>query len=355
MKILEYVFLFLFFSFIGWIIEVAFRSFQAKKIVNPGFLKGPYLPIYGIGAFILMLCAAHLEGSSLLVKCLVYLFATTGLEFITGFIFEGCLHIPLWDYSDQQLKFKNYVCLQFSIYWLILAFAFEYLILPVYLSFFALLNTVTVDIFIIIVSVTIFTDCMIIIVRNILKNNNSQKLTLDNHESEFINIASKLLEHSVVQRLAEFKHHSGKNRLDHSVEVAWHSFLLAKKMSLDCDVIVRGALLHDLFFYDWLREGWLNGFRHPGISLKNAREITVLSKKEEDIIIKHMWPLTVIPPIYSESWIVCFIDTYCSIRDYVKRENRVPGRKILSKKTFVPVMAQKMVDVNTKILANIQK
>jgi uncharacterized protein len=196
---------------------------------------------------------------------------------------------------------------------------------------------------------------MIIIVRNILKNNNSQKLTLDNHESEFINIASKLLEHSVVQRLAEFKHHSGKNRLDHSVEVAWHSFLLAKKMSLDCDVIVRGALLHDLFFYDWLREGWLNGFRHPGISLKNAREITVLSKKEEDIIIKHMWPLTVIPPIYSESWIVCFIDTYCSIRDYVKRENRVPGRKILSKKTFVPVMAQKMVDVNTKILANIQK
>jgi uncharacterized protein len=100
--------------------------------------------------------------------------------------------------------------------------------------------------------------------------------------------------------------------------VAWLSFLWGKRLSLDCRAIVRGALLHDLFFYDWLREGpRLHGFRHPNISLKNARKVTFLSRKEEDIIKKHMWPLTIIPPFYKESLIVSLVDTFCSTRDYI--------------------------------------
>ncbi|MEA1970453.1 MAG: putative ABC transporter permease, partial [Thermodesulfobacteriota bacterium] len=158
MKFSEYIFLFIFFSSIGWILEVIFRSFNAKTFINPGFLKGPYLPIYGTGAFILTICATHLEGSNLLIKGLVYLFVTTVLEFITGVIFEGCLHTPLWDYSKQRFRIKNYVCLQFSIYWLILAFAFEHLVLPAYFSVFSLLNPVTVDIFAIVVLGAMFAD-----------------------------------------------------------------------------------------------------------------------------------------------------------------------------------------------------
>ncbi|MEA1970250.1 MAG: phosphohydrolase, partial [Thermodesulfobacteriota bacterium] len=120
------------------------------------------------------------------------------------------------------------------------------------------------------------------------------------------------------RKLADFRHHHYKTRFDHSLEVAWHSFLISRRLSLDCDAIVRGALLHDLFFYDWLHEGpRLHGFRHPWISLKNARKVTTLSNKEKDIIIKHMWPLTIIPPRYPESWVVCFVDTYCTVKDYV--------------------------------------
>jgi uncharacterized protein len=323
MKPVEYVFLFLFFAVTGWLLEVIFRSFQVKGFVNPGFLKGPYLPIYGIAALVLTVCITNFEGSSLAVKILIYLLVTTGLEFIAGFIFEGCLHIPLWDYSDQHFKIKNYVCLQFSIYWLILAFVFECFILPVYLSFFVFLNPVAVESVAIIALAFMLIDGVITITGIILKNKS------DNYESEFMNIAGELFKHSEVQRLTGCKHHYAKNRLDHSVEVAWYSFLLAKKLSLDCKAIVRGALLHDLFFHDWLREGWLNGVRHPGIALKNAREVTVLSKREEDIIIKHMWPLTIKLPLYSESWVVCFVDTYCSIKDYIKRNSEVPGNEIL--------------------------
>ena len=323
MKFSEYVFLFVFFSSIGWILEVIFRSFNAKAFVNPGFLKGPYLPIYGTGAFILTICATHLEGNSLPVKGLVYLFVTTGLEFITGFIFDGCLRLPLWDYSGQRFRIKNYICLQFSIYWLILAFAFEYLVLPSYLSFFDLLNPIAVHISAIVVPGVMFADWTVRCAGIVWERKEKRKPASDNHESEFMDIAGSLIEHPAVQRLADFRHHRDKTRLDHSVEVAWHSFLLSKRLSLDCDAIVKGALLHDLFFYDWLREGpRLHGFRHPWISLKNAREVTSLSKKEEDIIIKHMWPLTIIPPRYLESWVVCFVDTYLTIMDYVEGKRK---------------------------------
>jgi uncharacterized protein len=113
--------------------------------------------------------------------------------------------------------------------------------------------------------------------------------------------------------------------LEHVKEVAYLSFLWGKRLSLDSEAIVRGALLHDLFYYDWLHEGpRLHGFRHHNIALKNARQITSLTEKEADIIKKHMWPLTIVPPRYRESLVVSLVDTFCSARDYlsVKKQDK---------------------------------
>jgi uncharacterized protein len=141
-------------------------------------------------------------------------------------------------------------------------------------------------------------------------------------ETQFIDTARPLLELPEVAKLSQYNHHRGKTRLEHVKEVAYLSFLWGKRLSLDCDSITRGALLHDLFFYDWLREGpRLHGFRHHNIALKNARKITRLSKKEEDIIKKHMWPLTVVPPRYLESLVVSLVDTFCSAKDYLRVKN----------------------------------
>ena len=137
-------------------------------------------------------------------------------------------------------------------------------------------------------------------------------------EKEFMRLAAPMLENPAVARLSEYRHHRDKSRLEHVKEVAWLSFCLGNRLSLDCEAIVRGALLHDLFYYDWLRGGpRLHGFRHHIIALENARMIMPLSLKEEDIIKKHMWPLTLIPPRYPESLVVCLVDTYCSIMDYL--------------------------------------
>ncbi len=104
---------------------------------------------------------------------------------------------------------------------------------------------------------------------------------------------------------------------EHSVRVADFSLSLSRKLGLNVDEasLIRGALLHDYFLYDWHEKDIshrLHGFRHPGRALCNAKEDYVLNTVEKDIILRHMFPLTLHPPAYAESWIVCLADKYCA-------------------------------------------
>lgn len=105
----------------------------------------------------------------------------------------------------------------------------------------------------------------------------------------------------------------------HSIQVAKYSLIIADKLGVKVNkkAMVRGALLHDYFLYDWHSKEHvglknLHGFKHPETALNNAKKEYKLSKKEKDIIKKHMWPLTIVPPMYKEAWIVSVADKYCS-------------------------------------------
>lgn len=108
----------------------------------------------------------------------------------------------------------------------------------------------------------------------------------------------------------------------HTIDVARTSLLISRKLRIKCNEkdLVRGALLHDYFLYDWHDKQHasphkLHGFNHPEIALKNAEMEYELSDREKDIIKKHMWPLTIIPPMCREAWIVTLADKYCSLRE----------------------------------------
>ena len=303
-------------------LEVSYRSFRDKQFVNPGLLKGPYLPLYGTGSLILMAAVSLLQGSHVLTKALAYFVVTTGLELGCGLIGEYFSQPRLWDYSDQRFSYRGHICLKFSIYWIVLAFAFEYLLLPPYQSMLILLSPVFKGLFAGVTASIMLMDFLAVEIRHFLRLTPKEKILL---ETQFIDTARPLLELSEVAKLSQYKHHRGKTRLEHVKEVAYLSFLWGKRLSLDSEAIVRGALLHDLFYYDWLHEGpRLHGFRHHNIALKNACQITLLTEKEEDIIKKHMWPLTVVPPRYMESLVVSVMDTFCSARDYlsVKKQGK---------------------------------
>ncbi|MCR4586895.1 MAG: phosphohydrolase [Lachnospiraceae bacterium] len=117
--------------------------------------------------------------------------------------------------------------------------------------------------------------------------------------------------------------HGTVSVLEHSLDVARASIKISRFLHMRAKrrELIRGALLHDFFLYDWHvpaedgEERKLHGFYHPGVALRNARKEFDLSKLEQDIIKKHMWPLTIIPPRYKESWVVTAADKYCSLRE----------------------------------------
>jgi len=123
---LSYLFIFFLGCFLGWIIEFIYRSITNKRIYNPGFLNGPYLPIYGFGILTLYIISSF--NISIYYKIILYFIILTLLEYITGIIFIKLFKIKLWDYSDMELNFRGIICLRFSIYWTIFA-TFFYLFL----------------------------------------------------------------------------------------------------------------------------------------------------------------------------------------------------------------------------------
>lgn len=133
---------------------------------------------------------------------------------------------------------------------------------------------------------------------------------------EYLKAAGDLYNSPQLQRLSGLEHHYKIDRLQHIRSVAYLSFLLSKKLGLDAVETARGATLHDLVYYDWRENDWSHrphGYRHPGFALKNAYLMCgTVSDKQKNIIKRHMWPLTVIPPKYPEGWVVIAMDKYCA-------------------------------------------
>ncbi len=136
-----------------------------------------------------------------------------------------------------------------------------------------------------------------------------------------------ILDKEEFKSLKSFIQHGNVTVYEHCLHVALCAVKINKVLGVHCKErsLVRGALLHDYFLYDWHNADApgnihpkLHGFYHPGIALRNATRDFVLSEREKDIIGKHMWPLTLNPPRCREAWIVCLADKYSSTLETLK-------------------------------------
>lgn len=138
---------FLFFcgSLIGWCIELLYRRYVShrkdKKWVNPGFLVGPYLPLYGFGLCLLYLMASledelaesALIPNAILNKLLLFIamaVAMTLIEYIAGLIFIKGMKVRLWDYSDEKWNIQGIICPKYSFFWAVLGAVYYFMIHP---------------------------------------------------------------------------------------------------------------------------------------------------------------------------------------------------------------------------------
>lgn len=163
------------------------------------------------------------------------------------------------------------------------------------------------------------------------------------YDEKIVNIiykyGSDILESESFQREKDFIQHGTTSTYAHSLCVAYMSVWLAvrKKNKVDMRSVVRGALLHDYFLYDWhdkdVRPEGLHGYRHPAAALKNASSDYELTAREKDIIRSHMWPLTLTKiPHCREAWIVSAADKYCSLLETLKLRHGAAAQYIENKK-----------------------
>ena len=138
-------------------------------------------------------------------------------------------------------------------------------------------------------------------------------------KNEYYNAVSDLIENSVVLSMDNFIQHGSTTTLDHCIRVSYRSYKIAKIFKMDYKSAARAGLLHDLFLYDWHKQPKgkklleKHGYTHPRKALNNALDNFNLNIKEQDIILKHMWPLTLRSvPRYKESFLVSLVDKYSS-------------------------------------------
>ena len=145
------------------------------------------------------------------------------------------------------------------------------------------------------------------------------------HEPLIWKILNEIRESSRFKNSKQFIQHGKTSVYMHSVSVAYMSCYIAEKYNLSVDYysLITGALLHDYFLYDWhdKEDGHKrpHGFYHPSAALANAERDIQINSRTKNIIKRHMFPLTPIPPVCLEGWVVCIADKICSTKETIKR------------------------------------
>lgn len=157
---------------------------------------------------------------------------------------------------------------------------------------------------------------------NLLKWGN--KITKEFYEQQFMELIKDYYECDIVKQMDQYMQHGTTTTLGHCENVAWISYLLNENLYLKADAkqLIEAAMLHDFYLYDWHDNDptrKTHGFDHPDIACNNAVKHFGVSKKVQEAIRSHMWPLNITRiPKSREALIICLADKYCAIAETIR-------------------------------------
>lgn len=117
----QWVFFFYLYCLFGWCFESSYVSLKTGRFVNRGFMRGPFLPIYGSGAIMMLVVSAPFESMEAPGRQILIYFAgcvgATVLEYVTGVVMEALFKVRYWDYSNKPFNFQGHICLSSTLAW----------------------------------------------------------------------------------------------------------------------------------------------------------------------------------------------------------------------------------------------
>lgn len=134
---------------------------------------------------------------------------------------------------------------------------------------------------------------------------------------EFMALIKRTLEIKEFHETKNISHH-GITRFEHSIRVAYFSYKITKFLRLNYKETTEAAMLHDFFFDNDIKETKFKKLiHHPTYAVENANKYISLTERQKDIIKTHMFPVTLNPPKYLESWIVDLVDDVAAIYEKI--------------------------------------
>ena len=149
------IYLFIIYSFLGWVFETAVAAIKRKRFVNRGIINGPFCVIYGISAVAITVILRDLNGFWLLFGSMI---VATFIEWTGGHIIEKMYHERWWDYSNFKFNFDGYICLGASAIWAVMGFAMKTWINRFFLDVYKLIPVYIMEIIVWILLAVIFID-----------------------------------------------------------------------------------------------------------------------------------------------------------------------------------------------------
>ncbi|MDE6662169.1 MAG: hypothetical protein K2K46_02385 [Lachnospiraceae bacterium] len=112
----QWLFFFYAYCFLGWCVESMNVYIRSGKFVNRGFIRGPFLPLYGSGAIIMFVVSRPFQ-DNILLTYVAGCIGPTVLEYVTGVVMEALFNVRYWDYSGQKFNFQGQICLRTTLSW----------------------------------------------------------------------------------------------------------------------------------------------------------------------------------------------------------------------------------------------
>jgi len=115
-SLIQWLFCFYFYCFFGWCFESTYVSICDRKLTNRGFMKGPFLPIYGSGAIVMLVCSMPFS-DNLWLTYIAGCIGATILEYFTGWAMETLFKVRYWDYTEEFCNLQGRICLKSTLAW----------------------------------------------------------------------------------------------------------------------------------------------------------------------------------------------------------------------------------------------
>ncbi len=165
MDIILYIcFLFIIYSFLGWIIEQLYSLFKLHTFQSDSFLTIPLKPMYGIAMTLLIIFFEQFNINNIYILLFLCFIIPSLIEYISGYLLYHLLKKSYWDYSSFKYNFNGYVCLRFSLYWTLLSWIGITYVNPIIKNYY-LLNSYIINISTVILLFIFFSDFALVLKR----------------------------------------------------------------------------------------------------------------------------------------------------------------------------------------------